>query len=185
MEKKEAIFQLIKDKNPPASIRELYNEAELSWTTLKQILNTLIEEKKIEEIERRKKYSDGTIRATKYYIERKDVSGEDLKKLNRIVAEETIASKENAEELKDKCNKLEKRIDSVYANFISIMGIFISIFSIISIDSKIVFDISKSNIEISKVILATILINITGVISILAVILFIKMLLSEIVNKKE
>lgn len=84
-------------------------------------------------------------------------------------------------ELSKEIENSQKQLKSIYANIISIMSIFVSIFALITVNGNIVFSITQENL--TNYISGIILVNIFVIICIISLLLAIKFLIINGLNK--
>lgn len=75
----------------------------------------------------------------------------EFEKSKTIIMEKLAYSKGNYEELEDKIQGIDSKVDVFYINIISIMGVFVAIFSLLTNNAKIAYDFSQSSLSIKDI----------------------------------
>lgn len=120
---------------------------------------------------------------TKYYAPAASKSGLDAV-LSQKYADIAGALERQYNELKDRNDKLENRVEKLYANVITLMGIFVAIFALIVININAVEGYIEKMPDIKKAFEALILLNTPLVIAIVVLVLLIKFIIIS-PNKKK
>lgn len=140
---KDKVYEKIKNSNEPLSFNEISDSLELSKVSTHKSLEQLIEEQKIKKI---------TIGSRSYYIALDEgMTVAEFEKSKTIIMEKLAYSKGNYEELEDKIQGIDSKVDGFYINIISIMGVFVAIFSLLTNNAKIAYDFSQSSLSIKDI----------------------------------
>lgn len=156
-EEAKAIFNFISDRGPVTE-REIADGLKLSFSTVLSAVGKMLIEEKITSIP----YGKGI----QYYIVKRKITYADVGNMHEEIAKETVKAKGDYEELAEKVDKVDKNVNSLYANIVSLMSIFVAIFALITVNANIAFSLSAENM--TDIFGGIIIINVFVVICIIA-----------------
>ena len=133
---KDEILNYLISSNDAFSLTQIAEIYRLSASSTHMILEKLVKDEKIKKFITNK----GT-----YYIHSKNATYDDLSNMHYEITKETTKAKDQYEDLNSEINLLKEKLGRIYLDIISLMAIFVAVFSFISINTSIVFQLSKNN----------------------------------------
>ena len=109
----------------------------------------------------------------------------ELANLKSIFNDNIADSKGASEELENKISEVEEKINKIYLNIIAIMGIFVTVFSLVISNAQRIYDASQCNYNIYDFIKGILVSNISTVVVIFFLLLFIKLFFGVKKEKKK
>ena len=109
----------------------------------------------------------------------------ELANLKSIFNDNIADSKGASEELENKMSEVEEKINKIYLNIIAIMGIFVTVFSLVISNAQRIYDASQCNYNICDFIKGILVSNISTVVVIFFLLLFIKLFFGVKKEKKK
>ncbi|RGD36214.1 hypothetical protein [Sellimonas intestinalis] len=107
----------------------------------------------------------------------------DINKIQKETKELNESYKKELCKLKKRSKNIEIKVNTLYINFITLMSIFVSIFSLIATNASIIFNLTQENTKI--VFVGIIVTNLFVVICIVILLIAIKILIINPMQKKE
>lgn len=115
-----------------------------------------------------------------YYLYYNSEKNKDIPKVENLINDEIVKIKDLFSELQKQINKADSKINNIYASIITIMGVFVAIFSLISVNARVVFDLTQNNIY--DVIWSVFAVNVVTVVSIIILLIGVHLITK---NKKK
>lgn len=173
------IVEYLKEKREPISLSELSESLNYTRASVARQIR-LLQEKGIVDRVGNERYSMWCLSENNGGI----THGE-LAKLKSIFNDNIADSKGASEELENKIFEVEDKINKIYLHIISIMGIFVTVFSLVISNAQRIYDASQCNYNICDLIKGILVSNISTVVVIFFLMLFIKLFFGVKKEKKK
>ena len=173
------IVEYLKEKREPISLSELSESFNYTRTSVARQIR-LLQEKGIVDRVGNERYSMWCLSEDNGGI----TLGE-MANLKSIFNDNIADSKGASEELENKISEVEDKINQIYLHIISIMGIFVTVFSLVISNAQRIYDASQCNYNICDFIKGILVSNISTVVVIFFLLLFIKLFFGVKKEKKK
>ena len=173
------IVEYLKEKREPISLSELSESLNYTRASVARQIR-LLQEKGIVDRVGNERYSMWCLSEDNGGI----TLGE-MANLKSIFNDNIADSKGASEELENKISEVEDKINQIYLHIISIMGIFVTVFSLVISNAQRIYDASQCNYNICDLIKGILVSNISTVVVILFLMLFIKLFFGVKKEKKK
>ena len=163
------IVEYLKEKREPISLSELSESLNYTRASVARQIR-LLQEKGIVDRVGNERYSMWCLSEDNGGI----TLGE-MANLKSIFNDNIADSKGASEELENKIFEVEDKINKIYLHIIEIMGIFVTVFSLVISNAQRIYDASQCNYNICDLIKGILVSNISTVVVIFFLMLFIKL----------
>lgn len=173
------IVDYLKERQEPVSMRELSECLNISQKTVTVQIRQLQDRGIVDRV--------GNARYSMWCLHENNgsITHEELSNLNTAINDNIANSKGASEELEIKIREVEDKTNKIYLNIIAMMGIFVSVFSLVISNAQRVYDASQSDYNICDFIKGVWVSNISTVVVIFFLLLFIKIFFGVRKEKKK
>lgn len=165
------IINYFREKREPVSLKEISNDLNISQHTVYSKIRVLKSRGIVSNV--------GNDRYSMWILNEDNglANISDSEKLNAIFNDKIANTKGASEELENKVKEVKEKIDAIQINMISIMGVLVAVFSLVISNAQRIYDISQYNYNIRDLIKGIIISNISTIIVIFFLLLFIHIFL--------
>ena len=166
-EMERTILQAITVYNRPVTAQEIAYELNISLHTVNSLFRKLVEKGNLV------KYSTSNNRSTYYAVANSKEAIDQA--LSQKYVDMIAPLEKKFDEIKEAQEKLDVQLQGVYAQIITLMGIFVAVFALVIVNVNAIGEFTRSITDICELCKALAILNIPLVISLAALMLFIKL----------